>query len=113
MSRKLVAVVIGATLILGVVGVGAGPAGAQPTGTLPTSPQPSSLDGLVDQIEQVCSDASALADAAPVAPRLTAACDQLPALKLLVDQVNEMCSAFGTAPIAGPKICYKIDAYRN
>ena len=122
MYRKFVAVVIGATLMLGVVGVGAAPAGAQPTGTLPAGAQPtgtlptgtlpSSLDGLVAQIEQVCSEQSQ-GDLAAMSPRLTTACAQLPTLELLVAQVNEVCSAFGTAPIAGPKICQKIQVYSN
>ena len=101
MSRKFVALVLGATFMLGVVGVGAAPAGAQPpptmdpTVSLPSSiSPPSSLDALIAQIEVVCSDASYLPGTG--ADRLNTACAQLPTLKLLVDQINELCSSIWT-----------------
>jgi hypothetical protein len=85
MSRKLVAVVLGATLMLGIVGVGAAPAGAQePIAQL------DSLNLLVAQIDQVCSDASYLGGTG--ADRLATVCAQLPSLKAVVDQINEVCA---------------------
>ncbi len=95
MSRKFVALVLGATFMLGVVGVGAAPAGAQPPPTLgSTVSPPSSLNALIAQIEVVCSDASYLPGTG--ADRLNTACAQLPTLKLLVDQINELCSSIWT-----------------
>jgi len=100
MSRRFVALVLGATFMLGVVGVGAAPAGAQtitfspPSSISPPSSPPSSLNALIAQIEVVCSDASYLPGTG--ADRLNTACAQLPTLKLLVDQINELCSSIWT-----------------
>jgi hypothetical protein len=91
MSRKLVAVVLGATLMLGVVGVGAAQAGAQPT-----SAQVNSLNLLVAELDEVCS----------YRPRhgypesLETACALLPALKAVVDQINEVCDTPGLPDFA-------------
>jgi hypothetical protein len=91
MSRKFVALVLGATLMLGVVGVGAAPAGAQPTITPPSSlgALVTQINRVVAQIDVVCSTASLREG--PEADRLNTACAQLPSLKLLVEQANLVC----------------------
>jgi hypothetical protein len=91
MSRKIIAVVLGATLMLGVVGVGAAPAGAQPTIT-----PPSSLGALVTQINRVVKEINVVcSNAIPQdgyqSDSLNRACAQLPSLKLLVEQANLVC----------------------
>jgi hypothetical protein len=54
MSRKLVAVFVGAALMLGVVGVGAAPAGAQLTSSQQTSLSVA-LNNLLAQVNQYCT----------------------------------------------------------
>lgn len=54
MSRKLVAVFVGAALMLGVVGVGAAPAGAQLTSSQQTS-LTAALNNLLAQLNQFCA----------------------------------------------------------
>ncbi len=96
MSRKIIAVVLGATLMFGVVGVGAAPAGAQLDTSQVTQPDRSqenwgltTLNLLVTQIDQVCSTLDPMG---VVSPRLATVCAQLPSLKAVVDQINEVCA---------------------
>ena len=92
MSRKFVAVVLGATLMFGVVGVGAAPAGAQEGRFIPKEVYFSlkaAVELLVTQIDQVCSDASYLGETGT--DRLNTVCAQLPSLKLVVEQTDVAC----------------------
>jgi hypothetical protein len=106
MSRKLVAVFVGAALMLGVVGVSAAPAGAQLTSTQQTS-LTVALNNLLAQLNQYCT---ANPGASPVcAKAATVTSSQVDALvgriSLAVSQPGRMDAISARIGLSKTRIC--------
>lgn len=106
MYRKLVAVFVGAALMLGVVGVGAAPAGAQITSNQQTS-LTEALNNLLAQVNQYCAANSSASPLCAKAAKVTS--PQIDALvgriSTAVNQPGRMNAISARIGLAKTRIC--------